>query len=104
MQQVDFRADKLRRSEFENACRGFWLAYVMMETGEPIGNKKPTFEHANEHRCTSFWDLTSALRYPATVPSSSAACSADSISCASLWEVRPGRFLSPQSSGREPWP
>jgi hypothetical protein len=48
MQQVDFGADKLRRSEFENACRGFWLAYVMMETGEPIGNKKPTLEHANE--------------------------------------------------------
>ena len=44
-----FGADKLRRSEFENACRGFWLAYVMMETGEPIGNKKPTLEHANEH-------------------------------------------------------
>jgi hypothetical protein len=22
---------------------------VMMETGEPIGNKKPTIEHANEH-------------------------------------------------------
>jgi hypothetical protein len=39
----------LRRSEFENACRGFWLAYVMMETGESIGNKKPTLEHANEH-------------------------------------------------------
>jgi hypothetical protein len=49
MQQVDFGVDKLRRSEFENACRGFWLAYVMMETGEPIGNKKPTLEHANEH-------------------------------------------------------
>ncbi|MGB8429140.1 MAG: hypothetical protein WCE72_04900 [Pseudolabrys sp.] len=49
MQQVDFGADKFRGSEFENASRGFWLAYVVMETGEPIGNKKPTLEHANEH-------------------------------------------------------
>ena len=35
----------------------FWLAYVMMETGEPIGSKKPTLEHANEHPVhVAFWD------------------------------------------------
>jgi hypothetical protein len=24
----------LRRSEYESACRGFWLAYVKLETGD----------------------------------------------------------------------
>jgi hypothetical protein len=38
MQQTDFGTDNLRKTEFESACRGFWLAYVMMKTGERMEN------------------------------------------------------------------
>jgi hypothetical protein len=49
MQQTDFGTDNLRKTEFESACRGFWLAYVMMETGESIDDKRPTLKPAKEH-------------------------------------------------------
>jgi hypothetical protein len=49
MQQVDFGTGNLCGSEFESACRKFWLAYVVMETGEHIGEKWPTLVPANEH-------------------------------------------------------
>ena len=49
MQQTDFGAENLGRDEFESACRDFWLAYVMMETGERMDDKGLTFEPANEH-------------------------------------------------------
>jgi len=36
MKQADSGADDLRRKEFEKSCRGFWLAYVAMETGDRL--------------------------------------------------------------------
>jgi hypothetical protein len=40
MQRTDFVTHDLRRAEFETACRGFWLAYVMMEKGDYKGAEK----------------------------------------------------------------
>jgi len=42
MQQAYVGTDNLGRGEFESACRNFWLAYVMMETGERLGDKSPS--------------------------------------------------------------
>jgi len=36
MKQGDSGADALRRKEFEKPCRGFWLAFVAMETGDRL--------------------------------------------------------------------
>jgi len=36
MKQGDSGADDLRRKEFEKSCRGFWLAYVAIETGDRL--------------------------------------------------------------------
>jgi len=36
MKQGDSGADDLRRKEFEKPCRGFWLAFVAMETGDRL--------------------------------------------------------------------
>jgi hypothetical protein len=38
MQRQEFGNDGSPRSEFETACRGFWLAYVKMEMGERTGD------------------------------------------------------------------
>ena len=40
MQRTDLANNDLGRSEFETACRGFWLAYVMMEKGDYTGAEK----------------------------------------------------------------
>jgi hypothetical protein len=42
MKLGDLGADDLRRKEFEKSCRGFWLAYVAMETGERLDLSDPT--------------------------------------------------------------
>jgi len=44
MKQGDLGADDLRRKEFEKSCRGFWLAYVAMETGQRLDLPDP--QHA----------------------------------------------------------
>jgi hypothetical protein len=67
MQQADFCTDNLRRSEFENGCRSFWLAYVMMETGEPIGDKRPTHSPLTSTRCTSFLQPNQPEAVPAVL-------------------------------------
>jgi hypothetical protein len=33
MQRTDFANNDLQRSEYETACRDFWSAFVMVETG-----------------------------------------------------------------------
>ena len=39
MQRTDFANYDLQRSKYEAACRGFWSAFVMVETGRrPDGN------------------------------------------------------------------
>jgi hypothetical protein len=35
MQRTDFANNDLQRSEYEAACRDFWSAFVMIETGHP---------------------------------------------------------------------
>ena len=44
MKLGDLGADDLRRKEFEKSCRGFWLTYVAMETGERLDLSDP--QHA----------------------------------------------------------
>jgi hypothetical protein len=39
MQRTDFANNELQRSEYETACRDFWSASVIVETGRrPDGN------------------------------------------------------------------
>ena len=48
MQRTDLVTHDLRKSEFETACRGFWLAYVMMEKGEHMRSEKVQSDHATQ--------------------------------------------------------
>jgi hypothetical protein len=41
MQRTDLANNDLQRSEYEAACRDFWSAFVMVETGRrPDGRRK----------------------------------------------------------------
>ena len=55
MQQTDFGAENLGRGEFESACRDFWLAYVMMETGERMDDRGSHLSPLTSIHCTSFF-------------------------------------------------
>jgi hypothetical protein len=41
MRPRDFGTNDLRRSEYETACRDFWSAYVMIETGRHSEDDSP---------------------------------------------------------------
>jgi hypothetical protein len=48
MQRTDFAKNDLQRREYEAACRDFWSAFVMVETGRrPDGPSKSWNEVKN---------------------------------------------------------
>jgi hypothetical protein len=52
MQRTDLANNDLQRSEYEAACRDFWSAFVMVETGRrPDGPSKSWIKVKNPNAC-----------------------------------------------------
>ena len=58
MQRTDFANYDLQRSKYEAACRDFWSAFVMVETGRrPDGPSKSWIKVKNRTRARCNPDL-----------------------------------------------
>ena len=59
MQRTDFANYDLQRSKYEVACRDFWSAFVMVETGHrPDGPSKSSIKVKNPNACPLQPELT----------------------------------------------